>query len=258
MTTVLGNLAGSDADGYGILDTRYALYALPAAGGELKRLADAWIGRDPDVGEPVPHPIVEGLPPERLAAITAAPRRYGFHGTLKAPFALAPGAEAGALRDDLEAFAAARAPFAVRLKIADVDGFLALVPAEDSDELLELAADCVREFDRFRAPLSDDERARRRPESLSGREREHLERWGYPYVLDAFRYHMTLTDRLDEPERGGVRDVLGQILGPALAEPVPFGDVALLAQTHRVAPFNLAARFPFGGGARSSAGSPGR
>ena len=68
---------------------------------------------------------------------------------------------------------------------------------------------------------------------------------------------MTLTDRLDEPERGGVRDVLGQILGPTLAEPVPFGDVALLAQTHRVAPFNLAARFPLGGGARS-AGSRGR
>jgi hypothetical protein len=84
------------------------------------------------------------------------------------------------LRDDLESFAATREPFAVRLKVASLDGFLALVPAEPSPELDDLAAACVREFDRFRAPLTEEDRARRRPERLSERERAYLDRWGYP------------------------------------------------------------------------------
>jgi putative phosphonate metabolism protein len=239
---------GGDASGYGLLDTRYAIYAVPPLGGALKRLADAWVGRDPDLREPVPHPIVGEIPPDRLQAITAAPRQYAFHGTLKAPFGLAQGAEAGALRDDLESFAATREPFAVRLKVASLDGFLALVPAEPSPELDDLAAACVREFDRFRAPLSEEDRARRRPERLSERQRDYLERWGYPYVLEEFSFHMTLTDRLDEPERGQVRAVLERFLAPVLAEPMRVADVALFAQTHRVAPFNVVARFPLGRG----------
>lgn len=239
---------GGDAEGYGLLDTRYAIYALPPQGSALKRLGDAWVGRDPDIGEPIPHPIVDEVAPDRLQAMTASPRQYAFHGTLKAPFGLAPDAEAGALRDDLEAFAANQARFAVRLHVADVDGFLALVPAEPSAELDEFAAACVREFDRYRAPLTDEDRARRRPERLSERERAYLERWGYPHVLEEFRFHMTLTERLEEPERAQVRAVLERFLAPALAEPVPFGDVALLAQTHRVAPFNTVARLPLGRG----------
>ena len=237
---------GGDASGYGLLDTRYAIYAVPPLGGPLKRLADAWVGRDPDLREPIPHPIIDEIPPDRLQAITAAPRQYAFHGTLKAPFGLAEGAEAGALRDDLEAIAATMAPFAVRLHVADVDGFLALVPAEPSPELDDLAAACVREFDRYRAPLTDEDRARRRPERLSERQREYLERWGYPYVLEEFGFHMTLTDRLEEPERGQVKAVLERFLAPALAEPMRVADVALFAQTHRVAPFNVVARFPLG------------
>jgi hypothetical protein len=59
---------------------------------------------------------------------------------------------------------------------------------------------------------------------------------------------MTLTDRLEEPEQGRVKALLERFLAPALAEPVPVGDIALFAQTHRVAPFNVVARFPFGRG----------
>jgi putative phosphonate metabolism protein len=245
----IGDGATNDAAGYGFGDARYAIYLAPPVGHPLKRFADAWLGRDPDEREPVPQPIVEGLPPERLHDITAAPRQYGFHATLKAPFALAEGAEAGALRDDLEAFAAGRRPLAARLEVAVLDGFIALVPAGGGapPELEDLAAACVRDFDRYRAPLTDEERSRRNPERLSEREREHLERWGYPHVLDLFRFHMTLTERLQDPELSRVRLLLEQVLAPVLAEPVPFRDVALVAQTHRVAPFNVAARFPFGG-----------
>jgi putative phosphonate metabolism protein len=230
---------------YGPMDTRYAVYFAPPPGSPLKRLADAWLGRDPDRDERVSFPVVDGITPERLMEITAFPRHYGFHATLKAPFFLASDAEAVGLLGDVEAFAALQRPFRVRLEVGELAGFLALVPAQPSRELDRLAAGCVREFDGFRAPPSEEERARRRPEQLSEQERDNLERWGYPYVFDQFRFHMTLTGPLEEPERRHVRAILEHAFDPFLAEPVPIDQLALFTQTHRVAPFRVVARFPF-------------
>ena len=122
---------GTDSD-YGLLDTRYAIYYAPPQNSLLKQLGDAWLGRDPDRDERVSFPVVDGLAPDRLEAITASPRRYGFHATLKAPFALAPGMEAAGLLGDAEAFAANQRPFRVRLAVGEVDGYVALVLAEPS------------------------------------------------------------------------------------------------------------------------------
>ena len=106
---------GTDSD-YGLLDTRYAIYFAPRPASPLKHFADAWLGRDPDRDERVPQPVVEGITAERLHEITAFPRHYGFHATLKAPFTPAPGVESDALLGDVEAFAAARRPLRVRLQ----------------------------------------------------------------------------------------------------------------------------------------------
>lgn len=236
---------GTDSD-YGPMDTRYAVYYAPPPGSPLKRLGDAWLGRDPDRDERASFPVVEGVTPERLQEITAAPRHYGFHATLKAPFALADGMEAAGLLGDVEAFAMTRRPVRVRLAVGELGGFLALVPAEPSPALDRLAADCVREFDRFRAPMSEEERRRREPERLAEAERANLERWGYPYVFDQYRFHMTLTGPLEEPERGRVKAILEHAFAPYLGEPLVIDQLALFTQTHRVAPFRVAARFPFG------------
>jgi putative phosphonate metabolism protein len=235
---------GTDSD-YGPMDTRYAVYFAPPPASPLKQFADAWLGRDPDRDRRVSQPVVDAIPPERLHEITSFPRHYGFHATLAAPFAPAEGVEAAGLLGDVEAFAANRRPFRVRLKIEVLDGFLALVPAAPAHELERLAADCVREFDRFRAPLTDEQRARRRPERLSDKEREYLDRWGYPHVFEFFRFHMTLTGPLDEPERGKVKAILERATAPLLAEPVRVDQLALFTQTHWVAPFRVVARFPF-------------
>ena len=237
---------GTDSD-YGLMDTRYAIYFAPPPGHPLKDFADAWLGRDPDRDERVAQPVVDGLSPERLHEITAFPRRYGFHATLKAPFRPVPDLAADALLGDLEAFAARRSAFDLPLRIGELGGFLALVPARQGPAMDRLAADCVRDFDRYRAPLRDVERERRDPSRLSAAEREHLERWGYPYVLDRFRFHMTLTGPLEEPERGAVRALLAAALEPHLTEPLAIGQLALFVQTHTVAPFRVAARFPLGG-----------
>ena len=143
-------------------------------------------------------------------------------------------------------YAATREPFSLRLEVGELDGFLALVPAGPSAELAALAEDVVRTFDAFRAPLTDEERARRRPERLSAKERELLERWGYPYVLERFEFHMTLTERLDEPERGQVKAILEHAFAPVVREPVRIDQIALFTQTHRVAPFRIARRCTLG------------
>ena len=230
---------------YGLLDTRYAIYFAPRRGSLLKRLADAWLGRDPDADEPVPQPVVPGVTPQRLHEITAAPRHYGFHATLKAPFTPATGVAPDALLGDVESFAAVRAVSRLRLRVGELGGFLALVPGAPAPDVERLAADCVRDFDRYRAPLPERDRARRDLTRLSPVEREHLETWGYPYVLDRFSFHMTLSGPLDQPERGRLATVLESVFGPALAEPVAIDQLALFTQTHRVAPFRVVARFPF-------------
>lgn len=232
---------------YGPMDTRYAVYWSPRPQERLKQLADAWLGRDPDRDVRVSFPVVDGITPERLMEITAFARRYGFHATLKAPFALAPGVEAAGLVGDVEAFAANQRPFRVRLQVGEVDGYVALLLAEPSRAMSELANACVRELEPFRAPLTDAERQRRRPDRLSARERDHLERWGYPWVFEDFRFHMTLAGPLESAELPVVRRVLEHAFTPMLTEPVRVDQLALFTQTHEVAPFRVVSRFPFRG-----------
>ena len=176
---------------------RYALYFAPLDDRPLWDFGSATIGWDAETATEHPaRPPAPALAPGWTEA-TAEPRRYGFHATLKAPFALAEGTSAEALLAAAEAFAARPRPVPqLRLKVRILAGFVALVPEGPSSDLAALAAACVREFDRFRAPLTPAERARRAPERLSQRQVESLDRWGYPFVFEEFRFHMTLTGRL--------------------------------------------------------------
>ena len=151
---------GTDSN-YGLADTRYAVYFAPRPSSELKHFADAWLGRDPDRDLRVPQPVVEGITPERLHEITALPRHYGFHATLKAPFTPAPGSRGGrpaGRRRGLRrrAPAASASPAGRR-----AGGLRRPGPCRANDGVDQLAADCVRTFDRHRAPLSPQDRDRR-------------------------------------------------------------------------------------------------
>ncbi len=127
----------------------------------------------------------------------AGAARYGFHATLRPPFRPAPGVGAEAIAAAVAALAARLAPAeAPGLTVAELDGFVALVPEGDSGAIDALAAEVVRETDPLRAPLTAAEIARRRPEALTARERALLHRWGYPFVMEAFRFHLTLSDRV--------------------------------------------------------------
>ena len=181
---------------------RYAIYHAPAPASELDRFGADLLGYDAFTGEELPFPdgVMEAMPDWR--ELTSDPRKYGFHATLKAPFSLVQGKTEAELFAACAAFAAT--PQAIPRfmpMVGSISGFIAVIPAEPPQELLKLAADCVSEFDCFREPLTEADRARRNPSQLTSAQREHLDRWGYPYVMEEFRFHMTLTGRLGSERR---------------------------------------------------------
>lgn len=205
---------------------RFAVYYAPPAGAFADRAAH-WLGRDPVTGSGCPQPDL-GLP---AFDITHDPRRYGFHGTIKPPFRLAPGAMADDLDAALTDLAGRLQPVALPgLQLRALDGFLALVPEGDPTPLQQLAAEVVRDLDNLRAPLTEAEIARRRPERLSPRQRALLDRWGYPFVMDQFRFHLTLTDRLPEDLAAQAQTVLADHFAPVLPRPFRVAELCLFGE----------------------------
>ena len=227
---------------------RHAVYYAPERGSPLDRFGGRWLGRDAWTGEPLDLPPLEGLTAERHREITADARRYGFHATLKPPFALAADCSTQALREAVAEFAARQAPFETPpLMLAALGGFLALVPSAPCAALERLAAAAVRDLDAFRAPPSPAELDRRRAAGLTARQEEHLRRWGYPYVMDEFRFHLTLTARLAAPERGRVARLLQPLTAPLCRDPLPVESICIFEQEMPEAPFRIAGRFRLGG-----------
>jgi putative phosphonate metabolism protein len=223
---------------------RYAIYFVPAAETALYQTGASLLGYDVYSGKPLPFPGGLALGPDDWHALTSAPRVYGFHATLKAPFRLAPGRSAEELAVNLAAFAAARAPVAIMPAVRTIGSFAAVIPAEPSAAVDRLAADCVRTFDPFRAPLNDDERRKRLASPLSAQLKENLERWGYPYVFDDFRFHMTLTGKITPACQEPVLTCLRNRLSAIEGRPLAVDRVALLCQSDRDTPFHLVASAP--------------
>lgn len=181
------------------MEPRYAIYFVPGTDTPLYRFGASVLGYDCHSGREVP--VIDGADAS-WPAITQEPRVYGFHATLKAPFRLAEGATVSDLGRAVEAFAADRpAVLGGSLAVRALGSFIALVPAATCTDINLLAEACVREFDRFRAPMTHEDRARRLAGGLSPRQIEQLDRWGYPYVFEDFRFHMTLTGSLAVTDR---------------------------------------------------------
>jgi hypothetical protein len=255
---------------------RFAIYAAPgigsadAAAALLRERAEQWLGRSV-AGDPVKPGAPAGWTRAAIDAMTVSARRYGFHGTLKAPFHLAEGRTLEELDAALARFAAGRTAVLVpRLRVARLGGFFALIPGAAAEEeaaepqeateategaeagevtpetaeLHALADDVVTGFDEFRARPTEAELARRDPASLTPRQRELLKAWGYPYVLDEFRFHLTVTDRIPADWQSAVERTLSSWFSASLGATVPVDALALFAEAEPGAPFTLRAAHP--------------
>jgi putative phosphonate metabolism protein len=224
-------------------DARVAVYYAPRPDDVLFADAAAWLGRDPASGATVRQPDIANL-----AEVTAEPRRYGFHATLKPPMRLATGRTWHDFVAAAAALAERSAPFDLpALSVQDVFGFLALRETAPSPPLQALADACVEQLDPFRAPPSEAELARRRRGHLSPRQDAMLLRWGYPYVFDTWFFHLTLTRRLSAVEKHLFMPAAETYFARAIAAPRRVTDICLFVQLGPDAPFAIQERLMLGG-----------
>jgi len=232
------------------IQARYALVFAPRRTSAWGRFGARWLGRDAASGEPADQIAVAGIAPEAFRALTAAPRAYGFQASLTAPFALRAGATREGLAEALAAFCSRRAPFPLPpLAVERLDDFLAVVPAGRESRINDLAADCVREFDAFRAPLQAAERERYDRQGLSPRQDRYLAQWGDPHVLAEFRFHFALTGSLDAAPPHQVAALITaarDAIAGLGTTPLGVDAVSLLEQADPAGPFRLIRRFPLG------------
>ena len=247
---------------------RYAIYFAPAPDSALWRFGSRAVGYDAATGRDAPFPDHPFYASPSIAEWTEEPRRYGFHATLKAPFSLAEDESEQALLSAVHDFAARRSGILdVRLGVHALGRFLALternrlVPMvnqvnnrlntlleeqrgeQGSEQINRLAADCVTAFERFRAPLSDSDRARRLKAPLTVLQKDYLDRYGYPYVLDEFRFHMTLTGALSDDARTAALAALRALYQPIDA-PTELDAICVFRQEKRDSRFRILSRAP--------------
>jgi putative phosphonate metabolism protein len=222
---------------------RVALYFAPAPGSPLWTFGSQTLGYDAARGEAVAQDSPPGFDADGWAAATAEPRKYGFHATLKAPFALHSERRLKELLAALRAFASKQRAVLVPHPVVRAMGrFVALVPDEQPSELSDLALATVQAFEPFRAPLAAGDRARRLASSdLTPRQIELLDTYGYPYVADQFKFHMTLTGPLPDNVRDGVVDVLAARHAAAAPGPLLVDRIALFGQESRDSRFRIVA-----------------
>lgn len=214
------------------LPHRYAIYFCPQPETALGRFGSEWMNDDD------------------YSAITQTPRRYGFHGTLKPPFRLAPRATFDQLLDAVSVLASSMKPFEIGgFVIKSIGSFIALVPQSVPHELSNLANTCVTSLDTFRAPPDGDELARRRQAHLTPAQDRMLTKWGYPYVMDEFRFHLTLTEKIDASARDRLLPKITSLAAEAFG-PYYVDEICLVVEPTPGAQFELLRRYPLGGSNR--------
>lgn len=230
--------------------TRYAIYFAPAVGSPWWDAGCRWLGRDAASGAECAQPDVPGVPAPLFRGLTRQARRYGFHATLKAPFRLADGFTEADLLAMASAFAELQHPIFLRgIQVRNMAGFLALRPLEPVQEIAALAMRCVSYFDVLRAAPTAAELSRRRDNGLSPRQEGLLARWGYPYTEEEFRFHITLTDALDEVDDNtayALRKAAEECFMPVLQSSIPSIDaLTIFREESPGEPFSAWRRFLF-------------
>jgi hypothetical protein len=164
---------------------------------------------------------------------------------LKAPFTLAEGTSEEELLSAVEEFATQSFAFSVEISPQILGNFVAFRLVEKSLDMQALHEDCVCEFDNFRALPTYAELERRRKAKLNDQQDRQLLEWGYPYIFDDFRFHMTLSGRIED---AAIRQTFLDAAMAFFADDIGthrFGSLSVFHQPDRESSFNVRARFPF-------------
>lgn len=230
------------------MPARYALSYVPEKDSPLADFGKTWLGRDIFSSEFTEQPKISRIKPERLAELTHWRRSDGLHGVLKPSFQLNPSASNNAFMATAKLFAKYMKVVEIpQLEVNVIGKFIALTPTIPSRELVALASECVRNFEGFRQPLTIDMDSRYRKEKLTVYQNRMLQHWGYPYVMEEFRFFIPLTDRIeDEVERTDIAAAVTALTKPAIRQPVQISALTILMQDSRKDPMGIVEHFPFG------------
>jgi putative phosphonate metabolism protein len=227
------------------MSARYGIYYAPAQDHALSAAAAAWLGRDAWTGAAIMRPAVMGLGDQDPDALTADPRHYGFHATLKAPFELAEGQREAELDAAVAAIASSQAAFNAPIAVQALGEFVAFRLSVPAPAMQFLHETCVRALEPFRAPLGEADLARRRRARMNADQDARLVAFGYPWIFEDFRFHMTLTGRIRE--EGSLERVVAALSAhfAAFNGPHLFDGLCLFRQPDRASPFTVIARHSF-------------
>jgi len=71
---------------------------------------------------------------------------------------------------------------------------------------------------------------KRRRSRLSERQEHLLQSFGYPYVMEQFHFHITLTGPLDSPVLDAVEKFLGVHFANHIGQPLAIDELALVGE----------------------------
>lgn len=227
------------------MSARYAVYFSPNDASPLALYGERVLGRRAD-GQSVAPTSAHYANPAQAKALSATPAHYGFHATLKAPFRLKADTTESQLLDEVATLASQLHPVLMQsLAPRVLSQFIALCFDEQPAAIGELAARCVEYLEPYRAALSDDEIARRNPDQLNDTQRAYLGKYGYPYVLDEFQFHMTLTGKLNPAENSDYIEWLNQQYRSMVPDTPMLDRLAVFYQPEKTSAFRRLAQFPF-------------
>jgi Protein of unknown function (DUF1045) len=215
---------------------RHAVYFAPRPEHALWIAGCSWLGRDASQSG-------DRSPPAR--AHVSEPWRYGFHGTLRPPMRLTGSHEEW--RHAVASLAARTRRFSMpALRVDWLGEFIALMPVQPlggEHPLEQLADACVLTLERFRSTAQPERTVHA---DLSERQRDHLQRYGYPYVLEDWRFHMTLSNSLTTlgaQDHAALKARARDHFAAALYEPLVCDSVCIFVEPQAGAPFLLSERF---------------
>ncbi len=227
---------------------RFAVYAAPRQSSPWWQIWSEWLGRDAGTLSSMNPPTIPGINPIVMKSLLKEPARYGLHATLKAPFRLNLDVDLDELKIRIQEIALQYEPFELDLGLERLRNFYALTPLRDDPRINQLANHVVSELDQFRLPLSEQDIAKRRLLGLSPLEDKMLLKWGYPFVMESFRFHISLTGRLDElseEEESQVREAILRRLESLSKHPFVMDSLCLFEEPSSGADFLITQRFLF-------------
>ena len=210
---------------------RYAIYYAPIENCGLDVFGKCLLGWDPYKGEEITNSYPPKLPNlQKFSRFVLTPKQYGFHGTIKAPFRLKDGYTYNDLENKVCEISKQIHSFYIdKLIIKKLGNFIALIPTNNL-KVNDVSNKFVEGLDYLRDELSENEIKKRNPIKLTSRQKKMLFKWGYPYVFNEFKFHLTLTSKLNIEEIDDVFKSLQNILTQFNLIKINFNSVCIFGQ----------------------------